>query len=373
MKPFPFFRALLLLCPLGLGTSCVHLMPVQREFETAATYTEEGSLSPGELHATPVEPDFTELKMERSLSPALLQPPGGPYRVGPGDTLDIEVAELADTRATTKVMPDGMLYYNVAKGINVKDKSVQEISTQLSALLADDYVSPVVSVNIANADSQRFWMLGQVETPGTYPLTKPTTVIDAISQGGGLLSNRQGIEVSNPEAADLEKAILIRDGKLIPVDFARLITQGDMSQNVYVHPGDYIFVPSLTVRSLYVLGAVNRPGPVYYEPGTSVLAAVAAAGGPKTGAIVTKALIVRGGTRQPKVAVVNIKAITTGKEPDLILQGGDIVWVPQSPWTKLEDYAEGVLLTAAQAIAVQEGLGLLGTVGGTGVTISAQN
>jgi len=372
MKLSSISRIALLLLPLGMSTSCVHLMPTQREFKTSATFADDATLSAGELHATPVEPDFTELKVDRSLSPALLQPLGGPYRVGPGDTLDIEVAELAATRATTRVMPDGMLYYNVAKGINVKDKSVQEISTQLSALLADDYVSPVVSVNIANADSQRFWMLGQVENPGTYPLTKPTTVIDAISLGGGLLSNREGIEVTNPEAADLEKAILIRDGKLIPVDFARLITQGDMTQNVYVHPGDYIFVPSLTVRSLYVLGAVNRPGPVYYEPGTSVLAAVAAAGGPKTGAIVTKALIVRGGTRHPKVAVVNIKGIMTGREPDLILEGGDIVWVPQSPWTKLEDYAEGVLLTAAQAIAVQEGLGLLGTVGGTGVTISAQ-
>lgn len=70
--------------------------------------------------------------------------------------------------------------------------------------------------------------------------------------------------------------------------------------------------------------------------------------------------------------MVNIKAITTGRESDLILEGGDIVWVPQSLRTKLEDYAEGVLLAAAQAIAVQEGLGLLGTIGGTGVTISAQ-
>lgn len=50
-------------------------------------------------------------------------------------------------------------------------------------------------------------MMRQVENPGTYPLNKPTTVIDAISGGGGLLSNRQGIEVKNPEAADLEKAI----------------------------------------------------------------------------------------------------------------------------------------------------------------------
>jgi len=214
-------------------------------------------------------------------------------------------------------------------------------------------------------------MLGQVSRPGTYPIQKPTTVIDAISQGGGLLSNRDGIEVTNPEAADLERAILIRNGDLIPVDFEALIREGDMSQNVYVKGGDYVFVPSLNAQSIYVLGHVNRPGPVFYEKGVSLLSAVAVAGGTRPDAIITKALIIRGGTHRPQVAVVDLRAVMRGKEPDLALQGGDIVWVPKSPWTKLKEYTEAVLITAAQAVAIQEGLGVLGVEGGTGVTINA--
>ncbi|MEQ1840039.1 MAG: hypothetical protein ABL994_06510, partial [Verrucomicrobiales bacterium] len=150
-----------------------------------------------------------------------------------------------------------------------------------------------------------------------------------------------------------------------------LVREGNMSQNVYVRGGDYIFVPSLTTRSYYVLGSVIKPGPVFFERNATVLSAVAAAGGPQPEAIVTKALILRGGTLRPKVAVVNIKAIMKGQEPDLKLEGGDIVWVPRSPWTKLENYVEAVLITAAQAVAVQEGLGVLGTTGGAGVTINA--
>jgi len=210
-----------------------------------------------------------------------------------------------------------------------------------------------------------------VKTPGAYPIKKPTTLIDALSFGGGLLSSVEDREVGNPEAADLERAILIRDGDLVPVDFEALVREGDMSQNVYVRAGDYIFVPSLTVRSIYILGEVARPGPVYYESGATLLSSVASAGGLSKDAIGSKALIIRGGTRNPEVAVVNVNAIRKGKEADLLLEGGDIVWIPKTPWTKLNDYVEAVLVTAGQAVAVQEGLGVLGSSGGAGVSIIA--
>lgn len=372
--------ALAVLAVLGVSlSSCVHLRPADREFKAVAEFAydetfdaESAGLTAEEaLKRLPKDPTFETLKIDRPLDRSLLQAPMGPYRVGPGDELDIEVAELANTRARTKVMPDGMLYYDVAKGVKVKGLTIAEISLLLSKSLQNDYVEPIVTVNVAKADSQRFWMLGQVQKPGTYPVTKPTSLIAALSAGGGLLTNDQSGEVGNPEAADLERAILIRNGDLVPVDFERLVREGDMSQNVYVRGGDYIFVPSLTKRSFYVLGSVNRPGPVYFERNATVLSAVSAAGGTQAEAIVTKALILRGGTLRPQVAVVNLKSIMKGQEPDLKLEGGDIVWVPRSPWTKLESYVEAVLITAAQAVAVQEGLGVLGASGGAGVTITA--
>lgn len=369
----------LLLAAAGSLSSCIHLKPADREFTTSAEFydatfdadTAAGMTAEEALKRIPKDPKFETIKVNRTLDRSLLQAPAGAYRVGPGDELDIEVAELKETRARTKVMPDGMLYYDVARGIDVEGKTIGEISTLLSKALENDYVNPIVTVNVAKADSQRFWMLGQVQKPGAYPITKPTTLIAALSAGGGLLTNAESNEVSNPEAADLERAILIRNGDLIPVDFERLVRQGDMGQNVYVRAGDYIFVPSLTPRSFYVLGHVNKPGPVYFERGATLISAVAAAGGPQTDAIITKALILRGGTLHPQVAVVNLKAVMKGQEPDLKLEGGDIVWVPRSPWTKLDKYVEAVLITAAQAVAVQEGLGVLGATGSAGVTITA--
>lgn len=370
----PLFGTFLVLV---FGTSCTNLGKADREFKTNSLYSppEFSNAEPvveGEIAARIAEePDFEQLKFDKSIDSHLLQPPRGAYRVGPGDILDIEVAENIATRQQVRVLPDGMLYYDVARGINVKGRTLKDISLALAQLLEEDYVNPVVTVNVANADSQRFWILGQVRQPGTYSIKKPTTVVDALSIGGGLLSNDRGEEVGNPEAADLERAILIRDGDLIPVDFYSLIHEGDMSQNVYVKGGDYIFIPSLTARSVYVLGEVAQPGPVYYETGTTLLSAVASVGGLNKDAIGSKALILRGGTRNPQAAVVNINAIRKGKEPDLKVEGGDIIWVPKTAWTKLNEYVEAVLITAGQAVAVQEGLAVLGATGDAGVTIQA--
>lgn len=359
------------------ATSCVTFWKADREFKTHAVYespmalADEATTPEEAINRLPQKPDFQQLRFEKKLDPSLLRAPSGPYRVGPGDVLDIEVAENVDTRRQVRALPDGMLHYDVAKGINVKGNTLREISTRLSKILEDDYVNPVVAVNVFNADSQRFWMLGQVRTPGAYPLKRPTRLVEALSLGGGMLSSGEDREVGNPEAADLERAILIRNGDLVPVNFESLVREGDMSQNVYIKPGDYIFIPSLTARSIYVLGEVAQPGPVYYESGTTLLTAVASTGGINKEAIGSKALILRGGTREPQVAVVNIPAVLKGKQPDLLLEGGDIIWVPRTPWTKLNDYVEAVLITAGQAVAVQEGLGALGAAGDAGVTITA--
>jgi len=350
------------------GSSCAN-RSAQRESIRAVPLADTDEAAYGGKAS--VDPDFERIRYNRKIDPSLTRMPTGPYRVGPGDVLDIEVAERAETRAETRVMPDGVLYYDVAPGINVKGKTIREISNALAEALDGDYVQPVVSVNVAEAGSQRFWILGQVREPGVFPLRKPTTLIDAISQSGGMLTSQAGFEVQDQDVVDLERAILIRDSGLVPVDFEALVENGDMSQNVYIRPGDYIYLPSVQPRSVYVLGSVRTPGPVLYESGATMLTALAAAGGPRAEAIVTKALVIRGGTRDPEVAVVDVRGLMRGRSPDVRLEGGDIVWVPRSPWTNLRNYVEAVLVTAGQAIAVQEGLGVLAATGDAGVTITA--
>ena len=101
----------------GLLSSCLHMKPADREFHTAAEFAydatfdtpESGITAEEALKRIPKDPTFQQIQLNRPLDRSYLQAPAGPYRVGPGDELDIEVAELKETRARTRVMPDGML------------------------------------------------------------------------------------------------------------------------------------------------------------------------------------------------------------------------------------------------------------------------
>lgn len=317
------------------------------------------------------DPVFESLDLVREIPSEALRPSTTPYRVGPGDSLAIEVAEDARTQATATVMPDGMLYYDVAGGIKASGKTLGEISGLLAQMLEKDYPSPVVTVNLADAQSQRFFILGQVTNPGAYPMGKPTTLIEAISLAGGFYSG-ESYDGNTQNTIDLDRSTLIRDGDLMPVDFRGLIEHGDMNQNVYIRPGDYLYFPSVQHRAVYVLGAVQNPGPVYFDTDPTILSSVAIAGGPREDAIITKALVIRGSLSDPKVATVNLHNIIRGYDADARLVGGDIVWVPNTVFSYLSEYAEAALITASQALAVQGGLSVLGKeFGGANVSIQA--
>ena len=312
-------------------------------------------------------PKFFDYEMQRRLSPATLRPSSSDYLVGPGDILEMEIAELKASRMKTTVLPDGMLYFDVAEGIQAAGKTLGQISEELGTQLKDYYTSPVVSVNLNQAESQRFWVLGQVKTPGAYPMAGPTTLLEALSKSGGLFSGE--ISGETQEVADLDRAIIVRKGEPMPVDFRSLVEYGDMSQNVYLKAGDYIYLPSVQNRAVYVLGAVKKPGPLYFRDDITAISALAQAGGADPTAVVTKAIVIRGSLNQPRVAVCNLHGIQRGYDRDFELRAGDILWVPKSNWTYVNRYLEAVIVTAAQAVAVNEGEHIIGT-GGNGAEIS---
>src|SRR6185437_10764954 len=76
------------------------------------------------------------------------------------------------------------------------------------------------------------------------------------------------------DVADLQRAFLMRNNKRIPIDFEKLFGSGDLSQNIQIEPGDYLYFPSADVKEVYVLGEVALPGPVTYRPGMSMLGTI---------------------------------------------------------------------------------------------------
>ncbi|MEW6305518.1 MAG: SLBB domain-containing protein [Verrucomicrobiota bacterium] len=310
------------------------------------------------------------------IDPLWLHPPTNRFTLGPGDRLDIEVVGDASSRGTTRVGPDGKIYYFLLPGLNVWGLTLTETKSLLEKELTMYFKDPPrVSLSLSAVESKRVWLLGRLNTPGVYTLTTPMTLLEAISlaggpgagggrasgdgangkNGGSGSSSAEGTSGSREDAADLRRSFVIRNGRLLPVDFYRLLREGDMTQNIYLQPDDFVYLPTATARDVYVLGAVGHPRAVNFSDKMTLVAAIANAGGTIKNGYLSHVAIVRGSLSEPTIAVVDYRAIAKGEAPDVWLEPHDIVYVPFTPYRTLTKYADLIVDTFVRTVGANEG------------------
>ncbi len=298
--------------------------------------------------------------LTNQIQPDWLKPPPQPFRLGPGDKLEVELIGDINSRTVTSVGPDGKVYFNLLPGLDVWGLTLLETKQQFEREMGK-FVreNPQVSVTLRGVESKRIWLLGRLQAPGVYPMPAPMTVLEAIALAGGPISlnaNAQsGFAYSSEEVADLRRTFLIRRGVRMPVDFERLLKDGDLTHNIYLEADDFLYFPVAATREVYVLGAVAQPRPVPYNPDLTLAGAIAHANGTIKDAYVFQVAVVRGSLSKPQIAVVNFRGIQLGKSPDIQLQPQDIVYVPFTPYRYLAKYANLILDSFVSAVAVSEG------------------
>ncbi len=331
-----------------LSAGCAHLSGPAAPAVAATTLT-----------PTPV-PDA------RPVDPSLLQPPANPFTLGPGDQLEIEVLGDPSTRETTTVGPDGKIYFYVLPGLDVWGLTLSQtrdrIGEELQKFVRE---KQSIAVTLHGVASQRVWLLGRLNKPGVYPMAGPTTLLDAIAQAGGpasasalaTLAGSLGVSSrgATDEAADLGHSFVVRHGQLLSVDFYRLLREGDLSQNIYLQPDDFVYLPSGAAQSVHVLGAVAQPRSVNFVNRLTLVQTIASAGGTIKDAYLSHVAVVRGSLTEPKVAIVDYQAVARGQAPDVLLEPHDIVYVPFTPYRTLTRYVDMILDTFARTVGVNEG------------------
>jgi protein involved in polysaccharide export with SLBB domain len=264
------------------------------------------------------------------------------------------------------VGPDGKAYYSILPGLLVWGLTLAETKELLETSL-EEYilVRPEISVTLRSVASQRIWILGNVQQPGVYVLDMPRTILEAVSGAGGVVT----VPGNSQELGDLANSFIMRDGQLLQVDLERLFHLGDLSQNVYLQPGDYIYIRPAVAREIFVLGAVLYPNVVPHGAKASVVSAIASVGGPVRYAYLQRVAVIRGSIANPSIALVNYRDMIRGKAPDVRLQPGDIVYVPFVPWQKLLQFGEVILNEFVRTVALNEGIRAGGGTQSVNVTV----
>jgi polysaccharide export outer membrane protein len=286
------------------------------------------------------------------------------YKVRAGDVFDVNVYGEEDiTLVSAVVAEDGKIYYSILEGIPAEGRTVQDIVDELETRFRKYYLDPRITVTPKIITGLSWRVLGRVMKAGYYPLRSPITLKAAIGEAGGLAI--QTTQFKNQErriktSADLSKSFLVRDGYRLNIDFEKVLFTADNSQNVYIQPGDYIYLWPKENLFIFLVGNTRDPRRVNYFDGITLAHVIASAGGWDSGSAnspnLNKAIIVRGSLCNPKVICADFEKILRGAARDVYLCSGDIVYLTNKPFrfvrevTRLaiESYVAGFTVTAGQ-------------------------
>jgi polysaccharide biosynthesis/export protein len=251
------------------------------------------------------------------------------YKIGPKDLLEIKVLDVSEFNSqTVRVSEDGTIKLPLLGAIQVEGLTKDELEVRLAALLEATFIKNAqVSVFIKEYQSQRVLVIGAVEKPGMYELTGPMNLIQLISQTGGLKDN------AAPELTIYRESGGGREASVQTIDLDDLLNRHNPKLNVPLQPNDAVYVAVDRMISVFVFGQVKNPGALETKASQKVtlLQAIAQAGGPMDNALRSGIIITRKDKVGKEIKIkANLNDIIRGRRPNIALQDGDVVYVPES-------------------------------------------
>ncbi len=285
------------------------------------------------------------------------------FTLGPGDVLRISVPLIPQLRdRTARLSEQGMISLPLVGEISVNGMTQQDLLVDVSSRCRKYMYHPQVEVFLLHSENREVAVLGAVKKPGRFMLTsRSDTIMTMISRAGGLTADaaarillvpapatkEQSLEhngspastppLQTPDARGSSVApIALRD----PADLNSVMRQRPADQvfittsraedqrylELPAKPGDVIVVPA--AGQVTVQGWVDKPGAFPITSGMTVLGSVAAAGGPLFSSAAT---LLREQSDGHKLEVaLDLNKMKHGEQPDLPVQGGDVVVVERS-------------------------------------------
>jgi polysaccharide export outer membrane protein len=167
------------------------------------------------------------------------------YVVEPGDMLLVATSDLDSPvrlPGDQTVLPDGTISLGRYGRPVVAGKQISEIEAVIQAMIQMQGRDPgPITVRLVGRQSAVFYVLGEVNAPGAFPLTGRETVLDGILIAGGLSerASRRDIVLTRPTRPEECRVVLA-------ICYREIVQLGDTTTNYQLQPGDRIFVPSRT-------------------------------------------------------------------------------------------------------------------------------
>ncbi len=158
------------------------------------------------------------------------------YLIGIGDVLKINTWKEEDlTFKDVRVRNDGKITFPLLDDVQAAGRTTVDLKNEIQEKLSEFVEAPTVTITLVAAVSQRYYILGEVQEVGEYPLYKKLTIIQAFALAKGFT-----------EWASKDEIILFRRGeikeKIIKIDYDDIV-EGKLGQDILLQADDIIIVP----------------------------------------------------------------------------------------------------------------------------------
>lgn len=251
----------------------------------------------------------------------------GVYRVGAEDRIRVNIFGVEDLSGEYRVNGAGRVLLPLVGEVAVAGLTMGEVEQAIAEAYSEDYLrDPQVSVEVVEYRSQQFTVVGAVEQPRVYNVSRQITLVEALAMAGGI-SAQAGSQVyltdrvRDPDTGQLGTRTLIIDVENLMQEAEQYNLVLGESAMINVPRGGYV----------YVEGAVNKPGAYPQRADTTVLKALAEAGGlafeAKKGDIRVMRRTDQGSWRSEDI---DYNEIRDNPDLDIPLNNGDVVLVSSS-------------------------------------------
>ena len=318
MKPLRLLASILIAATLWSATGCYNRLTMN--------YSKIKELSSnGELIEETI---VNDTKYDAKLRNMLLryQKAEQAYTINAGDSIAITVYNHPDlSLPKTLVTPDGHIGMVLIGHLKVEGLTLEQAALKLEQLLSKYIRNPKVGISPLEIHSESATIIGAVKKPGMYTISSGMRLTDLFALAGGIATRRY--DGQDLDAADFKRTVFVRNGEIFPIDFARAIETGDPLHNLLIRKGDYVYVAAKDDSMIFILGDVKNPQRRTYTQGLGMLELIASCGGVNE-THWSHAIIIRGGISRPKLYKVDLDGILRGSKPNIMLEAGDIVYVP---------------------------------------------
>jgi polysaccharide biosynthesis/export protein len=264
-------------------------------------------------------------------------------KIGSNDLLQVEIYQSPELSGTFRVSEAGSIRIPmVEQEIAAAGLYPRDLEVAIKAALVNEHlvVNPVVSITVAEYQSRTVSVVGEVHHPLTFQAVGHMTLLDAIARAEGI-SATAGDEVLVSDGQGRSQAVIRR------IPLKELMSGKSPELNLTLRGGEEIRIPSQGHVS--VVGNVRKPGSFAVSPDQppTVLNALAESEG-LTPFANDHVYIYRSvdSTKAKQEIPVDLKKILSRKAPDVPLQAGDLLYIPDNHGRRMTLGTLDKLLTA---------------------------